>query len=520
MEHFEIAYPVLPDIIADYARWQPDKEAVIFGEKRITWSELNQEINRVANALLDMGVKKGEKVCTLLDNSPEMLYLIFGITKAGGVVVPLSTWLQPDAVSMMIEDSDAKAIFVGPGRENLVSTELIGTKTISEESIFTVGYEREGWPSYRQFIAKASTEEPLVKVDPTGDFNVMYSSGTTGTPKGIVHTHYARSMFGLALSYALRVYSNSRSLVTTPLFNNGTWMITLPTLVVGGTVIIMPNFDILEFLRLSQLERPSHTFMVPTQYYLILNDPRFDDYDLSSYSVLISAGAPMMKVMKLKIIERFGCDLTELYGLTEGMATILAPQDVVRKSASVGKPIGGMDIRIIDDQGKELPKGELGEVVGYGGPGIMRCYYKQPGKTREAMWFDEKGRAYIKSGDIGKLDEEGFLYILDRKKDMIISGGMNIYSNDIENIMRTHPEVMDVAVIGIPHKKWGETPLALVIPKPQASISADELKDWTNRQLAKHQRLSAVEFRDSLPRNVLGKVLKRVLREPYWKEEG
>jgi len=519
MEQFEIAYPILPDIIADYAKWQPDKEAVIFGEKRITWSELNQEINRVANALKDVGVQKGDKVCTLLDNSLEMLYLIFGITKAGGVVVPLSPWLQQDAVSMMIEDSDAKAVFVGPGRENLISPELIGNKTISEESIFTVGYEKEGWPSYRQFIAKASTQEPMVKIDPTGDFNVIYSSGTTGTPKGIVHTHYARSMFGLALSYALRIYSDSRSLVTTPLFTNGTWVIMLPTIVVGGTLIIMPNFDILESLKLSQLERPSHAFMVPTQYYVILNDPRFDDYDLSSYSVLISAGAPMMKEMKLEIIERFGCDLTELYGLTEGMATFLAPQDVIRKCASVGKPIGGTDIRIIDEGGRELPRGEIGEIVGYAGPAMMRCYYKQPEKTREVMWFDEKGRAYIRSGDIGKLDEEGFLYILDRKKDMIISGGMNIYPNDIENILRTHPEVMDVAVIGIPHKKWGETPLALVIPKQQASVSADELKEWVSKQLAKHQRVSAVEFRDSFPRNALGKVLKHVLREPYWKEE-
>lgn len=243
VEEFEIAYPVLPEILADYARWRSDKEAVICGERRITWSELNREINRVANALLDMGLKKGEKVCTLLDNSPEMLCLIFGITKAGGVVVPLSTWLQPDAVSMMIEDSDAKAVIVGPGRDNLISPELTESRAI-RESIYTVGYEGEVWLSYRHLVAEASDQEPMLKIDPTDDFNIIYSSGTTGIPKGIVHTHCARSMFGLALSSALRIHSDSRSLITTPMFTNGTWVIMVPTLTIGGTPIIMPNFDI------------------------------------------------------------------------------------------------------------------------------------------------------------------------------------------------------------------------------------------------------------------------------------
>ena len=519
MDQFEAVHPVLTDFLADYAKWQPDKEALIFGEQRITWREFNQEVNRVANALKDMGMQKGDKVCTLLDNSPEMLFLIFGITKAGGVVVPLSTWLQPDAVSMMIADSDTKAVFVGPGRDGLVSPELIEDKKIGEESIFAVGFEKEGWPSYRQFTAEASIEEPLVKIDSGDDFNIIYSSGTTGTPKGIVHTHYARSMFGLALGVAFKLYNDSRSLISIPLFTNGTWAIMLPTLTLGGTVIVMPGFDVLEFLRLSQLERPSHTLMVPTQYYVILNDSRFDDHDLSSYKTLISAAAPMTKEMKLEIMERFGCDLIELYGLTEGMATFLPPQDVVRKCASVGRPAGGTDIRIIDEEGRELPRGEIGEIVGFGGAGMMRCYYKRPEKTREVMWLDERGRAYIKSGDMGKLDEEGFLYILDRKKDMIISGGANIYPNDIENILKTHPEVIDATVIGIPHEKWGETPLALVIAQQQASVSPDAMKEWVNGQLARHQRISAVEFRDFFPRNALGKVLKHELRGPYWTEE-
>lgn len=205
----------------------------------------------------------------------------------------------------------------------------------------------------------------------------------------------------------------------------------------------------------------------------------------------------------------------EFYGTTEGVAIALQPEDAIRKVGSVGKPFLGNDIRIVDDQGRELPQGEIGEIVGFSSV-VMRGYHNQPEKTAEAIWRDERGRAYLRTGDVGRLDEDGYLYILDRKKDMIISGGINIFASDIEGVLAKHPAVQDVAVIGIPHEKWGETPLALVVRRAEATATGEEIMEWANAQLAKYRRIAGVEFRDSLPRNPLGKLLKRELREPYW----
>jgi acyl-CoA synthetase (AMP-forming)/AMP-acid ligase II len=256
--------------------------------------------------------------------------------------------------------------------------------------------------------------------------------------------------------------------------------------------------------------------MVPTQYKATLAVPDFDGYDLSSLEVLICAGSPLLKETKEQILLRFRCDLTELYGLAEGFATILPSSMVRDKIDSVGVPCLGWDIRIIDNAGQEVPRGEIGEIVGYS-TFLMRGYHKQPERTAESMWADERGRMYLRSGDIGRLDEDGYLYVLDRKKDMIISGGQNVYPIDIEVVIATHPDVGDAAVIGIPDEKWGETPLALVVLRENATVAAAELRDWINARLASYQRVAAVEFRDSLPRNQLGKLLKRELREPYWR---
>jgi len=274
----------------------------------------------------------------------------------------------------------------------------------------------------------------------------MYSSGTTGISKGIVNTHYARSNFASMTALEFRIDITSISLVTTPMYTNATWMTMLPTFLVGGTLVVMPSFDPLKFLEIAQAERTTHTFMVPTQYYVILNHPDFDKYDVSSFKYMISAAAPLRQDTKREIVKRFGCGLMELYGLTEGIGSTLKPEDIHRKTTSVGSPVAGCDIRIIDNGGKELPRGEIGEIIGYS-PLLMKEYYKQPEKTADAIWLDEMGRTYLKTGDLGKLDEDGFLYILDRKKDMIISGGINIYASDIEEIISKHPAVVDSAVI-------------------------------------------------------------------------
>ena len=262
----------------------------------------------------------------------------------------------------------------------------------------------------------------------------------------------------------------------------------LPTVFAGGTLVVMPAFDPKAFLELVQKEKATHTFMVPTQFTILLEQPDFDSYDLSSMRIWNSAGSPLRTQTKAEVIKRFNGELVELWGLTEGVATTLKPEDMENKMESVGLPLVGWDVRIIDEEGRELPRGEAGEIVAFSSF-LMPEYYKLPDKTAEAIWLDAADKTYLKTGDMGKLDEDGFLYILDRKKDMIISGGINIFASDIEEVLTRHPAVQDAIVIGIPHPKWGETPIAMVIAREGVSISAEELIAWVNPKLAKYQRI-------------------------------
>jgi acyl-CoA synthetase (AMP-forming)/AMP-acid ligase II len=281
---------------------------------------------------------------------------------------------------------------------------------------------------------------------------------------------------------------------------------------------LLPHFDPEAFLAAVSRHRATHVFLVPTQYQVILDHPAFGGADLDTIQIMISMGSALPLPLKKRILEEISPNLMELYGITEGLATILKPEDVLRKTGSVGRPIAGTDIRIVDDEGNELAWGEAGEIVGTS-LATMTGYLNRPEATEEAVWLYEHGEPYLRSGDIGRFDEDGFLYILDRKKDMIVSGGSNVFASDIEEVMLQHPEVHEVAVIAVPHPKWIETPLALVRLRPGSRTAAEELKEWVNQRVAKVQRVSAVELRrEEFPRNALGKLLKRELREPYWRD--
>ena len=506
---------LLTDFISLNAKWYPDKTAIIFGEYCLSWQSFNQRINRIANSLIENGVKKGDKVAILNDNCLEYPEMMFGIMKAGAAVVPISTMISPEVIISQLADVQAKALFLGSQYlSDLEKRKMLDNLGIKNCIVLGPSEERN---SYDQFIAHSPEEEPNVSISYDDDCSVLYSSGTTGIPKGIVHSHYARVFFAFSLTVEFRVHNQSITVISTPFYTNGSQLLFLPTMLACGTIVIMPKFDAKSFLKTVQNQKCTHAFMVPTQFIRLLSQPELEKYDSSSMEVMVSGAAPLAKKTKLEILAKFSeIKLIELYGATEGIATILRPDEQFSKLGSVGKPRIGGDIRIIDDSEKELPYGEKGEIVGINGS-IMKGYYKKPEMTREAIWISEKNEKYIKTGDIGMLDENGYLYILDRKKDMIISGGINIFPRDIENIIFDHPDVLEVAVIGIPHEEWGETPLALVVKRnEELDITENEMKEWANNRLGRYQKVSSVEFRESLPKNALGKVLKRELREPYW----
>jgi len=519
MHKIDNAQLFITDLFAHYARQTPLKPAVVCGDVTRCWQDFNRNISRVANALLTDGLHKGDKVALLMGNSVEMLEVLFGVVRAGGCVVPLSGLLTADQLSVLIDDCDAKWAFASSEfQERLDGVRDQLDKIVDSHWIafdFVEQHSGPGWVSLENYLQHAVETQPLVKLKMSDDFNIIYSSGTTGLPKGIVQTHRARQHWAFSNAIDMGFNSDSRALTTTALYSNGTWLMMLPVLFTGGTLHVMQAFDPAAFLLSVQQQSITHTFMVPAQYIMVLDQPQLQNTDLSSLKTVLSAGSPLRRDTKQQIIERISSGLYELYGFSEGFATMLKPHQHAQKFASVGTPVLGFEMRILDVEGNECEAGVAGEIAGYGA-GLMKEYYKRPEQTADLIWHDQLGRTFLRSGDIGSVDEDGFLHLLDRKKDMIISGGLNVFPSDVEEIVGKHSSVADVTVIGIPNDRWGESCLALVIPVTNSEVSEQQIADWANERLAKHQRLHSVEFREEFPRNALGKVLKRFLREPYW----
>ena len=364
------------------------------------------------------------------------------------------------------------------------------------------------------FAASASPLTAPLEVAPESAFNIIYSSGTTGRAKGIVHSHLMRHRQTVRDVFAIS--QTSTMLLATPLYSNTTLMPLLMTLFHGGKLVMMRKFDAEAYLDLAERYGATHTMLVPVQYQRILAAESFARRDLSRFEVKQSTGAPMPRADKRALAERWPGRFVEIYGLTEGgctcMLEVTAHPD---KAHTVGRPAPGNDIRVIDDAGNDVPIGSRGEVIGRSGA-MMSGYFRNPEADAAFYWRDANGVLYHRTGDIGFFDEDGFLTLVDRRKDVIISGGFNIYASDIEDKLLSHPSIAEAAVIGMPSDKWGETPLALVIAKPGIGVDTEDIRDWVNARLGKMQRVAAVELRNELPRSALGKVLKRELKQPYW----
>jgi acyl-CoA synthetase (AMP-forming)/AMP-acid ligase II len=497
-------FGTLADVIDAQARERARHPALLEGDRRLSYAELNVLMDRIAAALQRKGIRQGDAVAICAATSIEYAAAFLGILRAGAVVVPLAPSSTAESLAMMLEDSAAKLLFLDADAASTLSAETLHLGRVALDGSHA-GEAFESW------LAPKEATPSKVEIEPGQGFNIIYSSGTTGAPKGIVQPHGMRWVQLHRPAYA----PESVTMISTPLYSNTTLVCLLPTLSNGGTAVLMPKFEAEQFLKLSQRHKATHAMLVPVQYRRLLQQPDFNSYDLSSYQMKFATSAPFPAELKAEVLRRWPGGLTEFYGMTEGGGScMLLAHEFPDKLATVGQPMPGHEIRLIDENGCEVAQGEIGEIVGRS-EAMMLGYHNQPEKTRQSEWYSPQGVRFIRTGDIGRFDGEGFLTLMDRKKDLIISGGFNVYPSDLEAQIAKHEDVLEAAVVGVASNRWGETPVAFVVLKPGRCPESAELLEWVNHRLGKIQRLSDLRIVEHLPRSPIGKVLKRELRHMY-----
>ena len=506
---FEKDFGVIAELIHRHAQRDPAHTAIIDKTTSVTYGQLDAMMDRVAAALKRDGIKPQQAIAICGLASVHYAAVFLGALRAGVVVAPLAPGSTIEQLAGMLKDADAQLLFTDASAAEAISAAQAADVTRISIDGSPIGIQLEEW------VAPFGTPFKAVTPKPDWAFNIIYSSGTTGTPKGIVQPHVMRWAHVRRGGGSFNYGPSGTTLLATPLYSNTTLVVFFPTLAWGGTAVLMPKFDAKGYLELAQKHKVTHTMLVPVQYQRLMALPEFDSFDLSSYQFKFSTSAPFNAALKADVLKRWPGGLVEFYGMTEGGGScILEAHTYPHKLHTVGQPAEGHDIRLIDEDGKEVKHGEMGEVVGRSAS-MMTGYHQQPGKTRDAEWTSPESLRFIRTGDVGRFDEDGFLTLFDRKKDMVISGGFNIYPSDLEAEMRQHDAVADVAVVGVPSEAWGETPVAYVVRKPGSVLSETELLSWFNQRVGKTQRLASLHYIDELPRSAIGKVLKRELRDKH-----
>jgi long-chain acyl-CoA synthetase len=457
-----------------------------------------------------MGLGKGDTLAVVMPNCLELLETYRAAALLGLIAVPLSPLMRGSGLVTLLSDADTSAVIAGPGMVEALD-EVRSQLNLPADRYVVTGPAKAGYASYDELLAGATDDlPPEVEIEGDHPFNIVYSSGTTGLPKGIVLTHRTRALYGTMFGNAFRFTPESVVMHGGSLVFNGAFVTLMPAWYLGCRYILQEKFDTESFIETVRHEKVTHVMMVPSQIVAVLDSPNCTAEALSSLRMLCSVGAPWHKEHKEKLLPMLPNSLYELYGLTEGFITILDASDFESHIDSVGTPIPFGEMRIVGDNGKDLPPGEAGEIVGRS-PLLMRGYYKRPDLTSQAV-ID----GWLHTGDVGYADADGFLHLVDRKKDMIISGGVNVFPKDIEEVAVQHPDVREVAVFGVPHPKWGEAPMAAVVPKTGVRIEPAGLRQWINaRVAARFQQVCEVVVVEDLPRSTAGKTLKRVLRDQY-----
>ncbi len=498
-------------LVAKRAALQPDREAIVdMGSgKRLSYAELDARCNRLGNALVDLGVNRGDRVATLMLNSSEFVETFFGAAKVGAVIVPLNWRLVADELSFILNDAGAQTLVFGSAFAEVV-TELhargeAGTKIKTWVHVGDDADRPAFARSYEEMVVAASDDAPELGASDDDLLFIMYTSGTTGLPKGAMHSHKTTMWSSLTGLVTADIRWDDRYLICLPLFHVGALQPLFSSIHRGGTVVIMAEFDPSRIWNIYGDEKITVTLAVPAMLNFMLTTYDATQHDVSRLRWIMSGVAPV-PVSLIETYAQMGVEIHQVYGLTEscGPACLISPDEAIERAGSTGKAFFHTDIKVVDSDGKEVGANETGEVL-VRGPHIMLGYWNRPDATAETI-ID----GWLYTGDIAMIDGDGHIYI----RDMIISGGENVYPAEIENTLAAHEGIKDVAVIGMPSADWGESPLAIVV-KQDDSLAAEDVLSFCSGKLAPFKLPKGVEFIDEIPRNPSGKVLKRILRERF-----
>jgi len=509
----------MPSRIGDALYWHatytPNKIAIISSLGDQTYAQLWSRVCRLSNALAGLGLRPGDRIALLMQNSSRYIEVYQAAALMGLAVVPLNFRFVPTEIEYVVNHAGARALVFDAALADTVNPLRTVLPSAASRYIVTDGDGTSTTHSYEALIASASEAPPPEPADLSACYFQGYTSGTTGFPKGCVNPHreFADCLRRIATIYGIT--ADDRELVAAPLFHEAPALFALLQIFRGGTVIVTSDTSPANVFATIDRESVTWTFMVPTMWAAMASSEEIDRFDLGSLHLLLSGGSPLLTHTKEAILKRFpNAGLNEFYGATEvGLVTNLPPEDQRRKVRSVGKPVIGMFVELRDEDGNVVPKGEVGEIH-IGGATIIREYFSNPEATAQAR----KG-SFFTLGDMGRFDEEGYLYIVDRKKDMIISGGENIFPNDIEEVIYRHPAVEMAAVVGAPDPKWGEIVVAAVTLKPGYSIDEAELIAHCKSFLSSFKVPKKIDFRDQMPMSSFGKILRREVRKPYWQQQ-
>jgi len=506
----------LGQIFPANVRKYPDHIAFMDRDRSFTYPQSNRRINQLSHALLSLGLKKGDKISCYLENCIEICELYVACAKTGIIINPINFRLVGDEVQYIMDNADSKAVFVHD--EFTKTIDSIRGRLSKVKDYFVIGSEVEGYTEYESWISKQGEDEPDVKVNPEDIWILLYTSGTTGKPKGVLRSHESYTAFYLINGCDFHFHAGDVVLTCMPLCHVNTTFFSFNVTYLGGTNYIHPSMGFRPREILDIIDKKKITFisLIPTHYNLILNEPEdvLKSYNLSSIDKLLCSSAPARMEHKKAIMKLIpGVRLFEGYGSTEaGIVTTLMPHEQLTKPGSIGKESCGTNfVRILDDKGNDLPAGEVGELYS-SGPMMFSSYYKLPDVTASSF----RGE-YFTAGDMAKMDEDGYFHLVDRKKNMIITGGENVYPSEVENVLVTHEAVFDTAVIGLPHDKWGEQVTAVIILKEGEKVSDEEIMNFCRDKMAGYKRPREVIFikPDEMPRTGTGKILHRILRERY-----